>query len=237
MSNYTLSIPAENVTTAEPIAFDSMSSLLKKNYAKYSSFFKVAAENSKIDLSILLAFSFALSGVGENPGTHVDLTKGVIPWNLNFAPSFLKTEYDLQRLTESEKSIFKTHGIKFTKKGTTRVLTKADQLNAELNILIGSIIIGQLLDNIDEGKKDLLVWNSNPDGVLRLDRIYAMYLLSAYQPLTYKLPSEVDKVRRDKSTQPSEFVSFGEKNDLYWVRGVRNLIGKNGFFEIVLKTI
>ena len=237
MPNYRLSIPAENVSTVEPIDFDSMSALLKKNYNKYSNYFKVASENSNIDLSILISFSFSLSGIGENPGTYVDLTKGLIPWNLNFAPSFLKTEYDLQRLNENEKSIFKKYGIKFTKKGTTRVLTRADQLNAELNILIGSIIIGQLLDNIYEGVKDTLIWNSNSDGVLRIDRIYAMYLLTAYQPLEYKLPSEVDKVRKDKSTTPFEFVSFGEKNNLYWYRGVKNLIGKNGFFEIVLKTI
>ena len=71
-----------------------------------------------------------------------------------------------------------------------------------------------MLDNIYEGAKDALIWNSNSDGVLRIDRIYAMYLLTAYQPLEYKLPSEVDKVRKDKSTTPFEFVSFGEKNNL-----------------------
>ena len=73
-------------------------------------------------------------------------------------------------MTPAEKSKLAEFGIKFDANGKTREITNADQLKPELDILIGSIVLGQLIDNdwAKEGNK------------LRLDRVIAVYNAGAY---------------------------------------------------------
>ena len=56
-------------------------------------------------------------------------------------------------------------GIIFNAKGQTRKLTQADLQNPELNILVGSIILGQYLDT---------KWGTE-NGQARMDRVIARY--------------------------------------------------------------
>ena len=91
-------------------------------------------------------------------------------WNRTYAKAQLEEEKADKRLTEAEQKKLASFGIKFIN-GKTRAITNADQLKPELNILIGSIILGQLADE---------KWATDSNGALRLDRMIAVYNAGAY---------------------------------------------------------
>jgi hypothetical protein len=92
-------------------------------------------------------------------------------WNRQFVAGSDKPDYTLTkefkqgRLSEFEKEKLKSFGITFDAEGRTRKLTLKDQMNPELNILIGSIILGQYMDK---------PWGTT-NGAIRMDRIIGLY--------------------------------------------------------------
>jgi hypothetical protein len=91
-------------------------------------------------------------------------------WNRDYAKTQLEDELAKGRMTPDEKDKLAAFGIKFDKAGKTRVITQADQIKPELNILIGSIVLGQLVDTS---------WGTQ-DGVIRLDRVISVYNAGPY---------------------------------------------------------
>ena len=94
-------------------------------------------------------------------------------------------------MTKNEKDKLAFFNIKFDANGKTRAITNADQLKPELNILIGTIILGQLVDT-DWGTED---------GEIKLDRVISVYNAGAYgdtgkkaRSKTYKTPKELASV-------------------------------------------
>lgn len=167
----TLKVPETNLVAPSSWGSrDSIKKMLEKIWKNYGSYLKTASENSKIPAAMLASFIAVESGgkVDAGPAGHV--TQGLMQWNREYAKSQLETELEKGRMTAEEKSILAKYGIVFDTKGKTRVITNADQLKPELNILIGSILLGQLVDT-DWG---------NDDGKIRLDRIIAVYNAGAY---------------------------------------------------------
>ena len=93
-------------------------------------------------------------------------------------------------MTANEKSKLASYGIKFDANGKTREITNADQLKPELNILIGSMILGQLVDT---------AWGTE-NGEIKLDRVISVYNAGAFgdtgtkaRSKQYKTPQELAK--------------------------------------------
>jgi len=143
-----------------------------KTWAKYGKWFKYYAETSKVPAEILLAFTMVESGGNPLAGGSSSNTQGLMQWNRLYAGGtgntdfVLTREFNKGRLTQAEKDKLASFGIKFDAKGNTRAITQADLQNPELNILIGSIILGQYIDE---------TWGKDPDGKIRMDRIIAKY--------------------------------------------------------------
>ena len=94
-------------------------------------------------------------------------------------------------MTQAEQDKLASFGIKFDANGKTRTITNADQLKPELNILIGTMLLGQLVDT-DWGTED---------GEIKLDRVIAVYNAGAYgdtgkkaRSKTYKTPKALADV-------------------------------------------
>jgi len=94
-------------------------------------------------------------------------------------------------MTKAEEDKLASFGIKFDANGKTRAITNADQLKPELNILIGTMILGQLVDT-DWGTED---------GEIKLDRVISVYNAGAYgdtgkkaRSKQYKTPEALAKV-------------------------------------------
>jgi soluble lytic murein transglycosylase-like protein len=146
----------------------------KKGWAKYGKFFKQASETSKIPVSVLMAFAMVESGF--NPNADTGATTGMMQWNRSkgYADKILSTEFKMGRMSEKEKEILKRKGVKWDAQGNFAPITASQQLDPELNILIGSIYIGQYADSIYNGRKEDIEWGTD-NGVLRLDRIITVY--------------------------------------------------------------
>lgn len=142
-----------------------------KVWANYGKWFKKYSETSGIPAEILFAFTMVESGGNPTAGGTSSPTQGLMQWNRKYAGGSgnkdftLTKEYLNGRLNEVEKNRLKDFGITFDKNGNTRVITQADLQNPELNILIGSMILNQFLDQ-SWGKEN---------GKIRLDRIIARY--------------------------------------------------------------
>jgi len=145
-------------------------SMLERIWKNYGSYIKFASLNSKIPPKVLVAFIAVESGGKADAGSAGHITQGLMQWNRSYAKTQLERELSQNRMTPAEKSKLAEFGIKFDANGKTREITNADQLKPELNILIGSIVLGQLIDNdwAKEGNK------------LRLDRVIAVYNAGAY---------------------------------------------------------
>ena len=237
MANYTLEIPSPGLAPTEKYDVVFTEAELKKRLPKYASDFKKAAENSKVLSSILTCFSYAGNGLGQITTDYE--TRGVMGWNKDWVVSSLVAENNLKRLTPEEKDIFKKYNIKFSKKGLSRALTYDDQYNQELNITIGAILIGQLIDNMYYGVKDSkFTWNQS-NGNLRLDKIYAMYAVcykNRYKD--YVLNNIINFIREDKSTNANEFLNNSSKisgPEMFYMIDVRLLLCKNGYMELATK--
>jgi soluble lytic murein transglycosylase-like protein len=143
--------------------------MLEKIWKDYGTYIKFASENSKIPSNMLTSFIAVESGGNPTAGGSGSKTQGLMQWNRDYAQAQLETELSKGRMTPAEKDKLAAFGIKFTN-GKTRAITQADQIKPELNILIGSIVLGQLVDTS---------WGTQ-DGVIRLDRVISVYNAGAY---------------------------------------------------------
>jgi hypothetical protein len=171
MATSTLLIPSEKLIS--PISWGSRQSIktmLERILYNYGTFITFASENSKLPKSVIASFIAVESGGNSKAGASGHITQGLMQWNRTYAKSNLEQEYAEKRLTPAEIQKLASFGIKFTN-GKTRAITNADQLKPELNILIGSIILGQLADE---------KWATDSNGSLRLDRMIAVYNAGAY---------------------------------------------------------
>jgi soluble lytic murein transglycosylase-like protein len=144
--------------------------MMEKIWKNYGTYIKFASENSKIPANMLTSFIAVESGGNATAGGSGSKTQGLMQWNRDYAQAQLETELKQGRMTPAEKDKLATFGIKFNNAGKTRAITQADQIKPELNILIGSIVLGQLVDTS---------WGTQ-DGVIRLDRVISVYNAGAY---------------------------------------------------------
>jgi soluble lytic murein transglycosylase-like protein len=171
MATSTLLIPSAGLTS--PSSWGSRASIkgmMEKIWKNYGTYIKFASENSKIPANMLTSFIAVESGGNATAGGSGSKTQGLMQWNRDYAQAQLETELKQGRMTPAEKDKLATFGIKFNNAGKTRAITQADQIKPELNILIGSIVLGQLVDTS---------WGTQ-DGVIRLDRVISVYNAGAY---------------------------------------------------------
>lgn len=181
MPELTLSIPqAGLVSPTNWGSRASIVSMMTKIMDKYGDYIKFASDNSKLPKEVIASFIAVESGGNASAGASGHVTQGLMQWNRNYAQNLLEAEYRMGRLTPAEKEKLASYGIKFNSSGKTRAITNADQLKPELNILIGSILLGQFADSYFDGGKKQGVWAVDENGALRLDRIIAVYNAGAY---------------------------------------------------------
>ena len=188
MATTTLSVPKANLLS--PSSWGSREAIkgqVDNIMKKYGAFIRFASENAKIPSQVIASFIAVESGGNPTAGGSSSPTQGLMQWNRTYAQNILETENKMGRLTPEEKSKLASFGIKFDANGKTRAITQADAVKPELNILIGTILLGQYADSYHDGGKSTMVsgvrrkWAiDDKDGELRLDRIIAVYNAGAY---------------------------------------------------------
>lgn len=148
-------------------------------YLKYKSYIDQAARLTNVDKDMITSLIFIESSGDSNAVSNAGAV-GLMQLIPAAASDILVMENMKKRLTDGEKSILSRHlGSRFTN-GIMKMkylgqqvvadgvsgsvwVTKKDLLNPELNILIGAIYLGLLIDESVE------------DGKLRLDKIIVRY--------------------------------------------------------------
>ncbi len=169
-------------------------SMLQKIITNYGEYIKWVSKLTNIPPEMIVAFIAVESGGNATAGGTGHPTQGLMQWNRQYAAAFLEAEKRLGRLSQLEEDELKKFGIVFNN-GKVRAITNADQVNAKLNILIGSILLGQYIDSyFDAGKggKSVKEWGTENDKI-RLDRIIAVYNSGAYGDAGKKARSATHK--------------------------------------------
>lgn len=230
MATTTISVPKAGLTS--PSSWGSREQVkaqLENIMKKYGTYIKFASENSKIPSEVLASFIAVESGGNPTAGGSGSATQGLMQWNRTYGKNILETEYKLGRLTPAEKSKLATYGIKFDANGTTRTITQADAVKPELNILIGSILLGQYADSYHDGGKSTMVggvarkWATDGlGGELRIDRMIAVYNAGAY--------GSIGKLGRlgNQANAKELADALPEPTTSY----VKKILGKNGAMDI-----
>lgn len=185
---------------------------LQKIWRDYKPYIEFASEQSNIPKEILVAFISVESGGNPKAGAAGHVTQGLMQWNRNYAQAQLEKELKSGRLNDAEKKKLEAYGIKFTN-GKTRAITNADQLKPELNILIGSIILGQMIDT-DWGTED---------NEIKMERVIAVYNAGAY--------GDTGKKARSKNYKtPLELANVVNPTTRAYIA---KMLGKDGALDIV----
>lgn len=228
MATSTVSAPQANlVSPASWGSRDSIVKMMRKIVKDYGKDLKFAAENSKIPVGILAAFIAVESGGNPTAGGSGSPTQGLMQWNRVYAKNFLEGEKKLGRLTPAEEEKLASYGIKFNAQGQTRVITQADQIKPGLNILIGSILLGQYADSRYDGGKFTGKWAVDDNGALRLDRIITVYNTGAYGP---------DGKKARTGNHPTAFALANSVNSLTRAY-INKILGKNGAMDVAANEV
>ena len=226
MATKTLLIPSEKLISPSSWGSrQSIKTMIEKILYNYGTFITFSSENSKLPKSVIASFIAVESGGNSKAGASGHITQGLMQWNRNYAKAQLETEFAQKRLTPAEIQKLASFGIKFTN-GKTRVITNADQLKPELNILIGSILLGQFIDSYyDGGKggKKQKEWATDPDGTIRLDRIISVYNTGAYGEAGKKAISATYKTASEQAKNVNSITSAY----------INKILGLNGAYDIL----
>jgi soluble lytic murein transglycosylase-like protein len=170
---------------------ESIKKMMEKIYKDFGSAINFASAEANLPPKMIASFIAVESGGNPKAGASGHVTQGLMQWNRTYAKSQLERELKEGRMTKAERDKLATYGIKFDANGKTRAITNADQLKPELNILIGTMLLGQLVDT-DWGTED---------GEIKLDRIISVYNAGAYgdtgkkaRSKQYKTPEALAKV-------------------------------------------
>jgi len=242
MATYNLIVPEKNLIS--PTSWGNRATITRvvdNIVTKFGKFIKWSSETSNIPAEVIASF-IAVESTGNplaSAGGDGHVTQGLMQWDRRFARNFLEAENRMGRLSKSEKDKLASFNIVFDANGKTRDITNADQKNAELNIVIGTILLGQYADSyFDGGKKDG-VWGTDENGNLRMDRIIAVYNAGAYgetgqlarQKTAIKSPS-TGKVVKNIPKPLSSIIELSQGVNPTTRSYIAKMLGINGAMDV-----
>ncbi len=226
MAEYNIAAPQAGLVS--PASWGSRSTIkkmLQGIITKYGAIITKVSKLTNVPKEVIAAFIAVESGGNPTAGPQGHITQGLMQWNRNYIDSTLNAEKRLGRLSKEEEDLLATYGIVF-KDGKVRKITNADQLKPELNILIGSILLGQFIDSYyDGGKggKKQKEWATDPDGTIRLDRIISVYNTGAYGEAGKKAISATYKTAAEQAKNVNSITSAY----------INKILGLNGAYDIL----
>ena len=213
MAEVKLTYPAMGLTAPSSWGSpQSIQKMMERIYSNYGTYLDFVSKEANLPKKMIASFIAVESGGNAKAGATGSLTQGLMQWNRNYAKATLEKELKEGRLTDGERQKLASYGIRFDAKGGTRAITNADQLKPELNILIGTITLGQLIDT-DWGTED---------GEIKLDRVITVYNAGAYGNAGKKARSKSYKTPKSLASAVNPVTSSY----------IRKILGVNGALDL-----
>lgn len=195
---------------------------LEDIYGKYKKDIDKNSELSKIPVSVILSFIFIESAGKENAVSPAN-AYGLMQLTIPTAKETLWYEYTKDRLTNSEKEYMKElFGNRYTKlmnhlklKQPSKIeITRDDLLNPRINLFLGTLYLGQLIDYFTEGN------------TIRIDKVIIAYNTGKYSKYTKIAKQEKGGVDSLISKLPKETANY-----------IVKLVGKNGVLDTSIDVV
>lgn|GEM_PF-611274 len=171
--NITINLPA--ISEAFYKDYEVPQNRAKLNQIKSQYGLMVSNISNLTNLPETLIYSFIFIESAGNPYAVNEKAIGLMQVGYNSATDIVFTEYKKGRLNTAEAGILQKYLssryeqiITMKSPGMVQVITDQDLYNPELNILVGSIYLGQLIDE------------SMENGSLRLDKVVTRYNIGYY---------------------------------------------------------
>jgi soluble lytic murein transglycosylase-like protein len=218
----TLTLNAPTVGLTAPTSWGSRAQIeaqLKKIWTNYGKYIQFASKESGIAPEVLVAFISVESGGNPTAGGSGSATQGLTQFNRSYLKAQLKNEFTSKRLSANEKAKLAAYGFNFDANGNTREFTQSDLIKPELNILAGSIVLGQLID------QPFAVQNGN----LRLDKV-----ITTYNSGLYSKWSKIAMASNSTNAKQLHDELAGNKVTQAYIR---KIMGVNGALDIASKEL
>lgn len=210
---------------------------------KYGEIIKKYSKTSKIPPAILTAFIYIESGGKPEVVSSTGVNVGLMQWNYNTGHTVIENEYKAGRMSEEETSIVngigKRMGFTFNNGRMSRPFTKKEAMDASLNIFVGSLILGQLIDSMYLGQKEPVEWGTE-NGKLRLDRVVVVYNSGGGDPKSNPTGAGVKARRGAWNPSTKTFTPYPTPQALMdgvtaaeTKNYIRKLLGKDGALDII----
>jgi hypothetical protein len=220
MATLTLNAPTNGLNA--PASWGSRAQIeaqLRKIWTNYGKYIQFASKESGIAPEVLVSFISVESGGNATAGGAGSATQGLMQFNKNYVKSQLKNEFTSKRLSANEKAKLAAYGFNFDASGNTRDFTQADLIKPELNVVVGSIVLGQLID------QPFAVQNGN----LRLDKV-----ITTYNSGLYSKWSKIAMASNSTNAKQLHDELAGNKVTQAYIR---KIMGENGALDISTKEL
>lgn len=175
---------------------------------------------SNVPVPIIESFIFIESG--GDPNAQSPYAVGLMQVSLATASDALIKEKGANRLSAAEAEIVKKtlgsrydiiKAVKPKQKSIGKTfITKKDLLNPEFNILVGTIIVKQLIDEFTE-----------KNGHIRMDKVIAIYNAGRYGATSKKVIASKDPITTIIKIVPTETKNY-----------ILKLLGQRGLLDIIV---
>lgn len=214
LSGMDYSLPATEQGFYSDAQMAQISSKIANIRAQYGDLIANTENLTRVPQSVITSFIFIESA--GNPSITSGNAVGLMQVGSNSATDIVLMEYKQGRLGDGETAILKNSLgtridsiLAMRSLGTAQYITKDDLLDPELNILIGSMLLGQLIDE-----------SIQQDGTLRMDKVVVRYNMGYYAYSRGKtLPTTVADTINTVNSTTSQYIV--------------KLIGKNGVLELL----
>lgn len=234
MGNYNLNIPAKDISSPE--SRNSWVSVLNNIKNSFGKSIAYSAYLTKVPSEVIASSIAVLSGGNPNARKGQD-NQGLMAWDYKFMNNIVQGEKRMGRISPSELDYLKKFNLSFPNDGfaLNRRITPADQLNSELNIFLGSMYLGQLLDSYHSGG------NSSPlskspnkkwaidNGTIRLDRVIGVYLTG---PRGEENEGKIIRLENIPSSK-----ALTDKLPSILSTKIKSLVGLNGALDVTTKEL
>lgn len=187
--------------------------------AKYGNIINNISKITKVPEPLITSIIFIESG--GNPVAHSKFASGIMQLSKATASDVIVTEKGLGRLEKPEEDILKKYlgnrwslveKVKPKQKSIGRTfITDKDLYQPEFSILVGSILLGMLIDEFTE------------NGIVRLDKIISIYNGGRYSSAGKKIIKFKGSTKELLTQVPKETSDY-----------IKKLAGANGVLETIV---